>query len=117
VRVRATRFSQGYHTHDIGVSLPLRIPAMGYTTLTLRPGEKGKPTRHPETPRIAVTDHAMENEFLAVAIESNGTLTVRDGEIGLRAGAGIVADSIPEAELAETRAKANGILRALGERR
>ena len=45
------------------------------------------------------------------------TLTVRDGAIGFRTGAGIVADSVPEAELAETRAKANGILRALGERR
>jgi anthranilate synthase component 1 len=44
------------------------------------------------------------------------TLTVRDGEIGFRTGAGIVADSVPESELAETRAKANGILRALGER-
>jgi anthranilate synthase component 1 len=45
------------------------------------------------------------------------TLTVRDGVIGFRTGAGIVADSVPEAELAETRAKANGILRALGEHR
>jgi anthranilate synthase component 1 len=45
------------------------------------------------------------------------TLTVRVGEIGFRTGAGIVADSVPEAELAETRAKANGILRALGEQR
>jgi anthranilate synthase component 1 len=43
------------------------------------------------------------------------TLTLRHGEIGFRTGAGIVADSLPEAELAETRAKANGILRALGE--
>jgi anthranilate synthase component 1 len=40
---------------------------------------------------------------------------VRDGnEISLRAGAGIVADSIPERELAETRAKAKGMLAALG---
>ncbi len=36
------------------------------------------------------------------------------GRISLRAGAGIVADSVPEAELAETRAKARGLLRALG---
>jgi len=43
------------------------------------------------------------------------TLTLRCGEIGFRTGAGIVADSQPEAELAETRAKAHGILRALGE--
>jgi anthranilate synthase component 1 len=43
------------------------------------------------------------------------TLTLRYGEIGFRTGAGIVADSTAEAELAETRAKAHGILKALGE--
>jgi anthranilate synthase component 1 len=42
------------------------------------------------------------------------TLTVRGGEIGFRTGAGIVADSDPESELLETRAKARGVLRALG---
>lgn len=42
------------------------------------------------------------------------SLQVHDGEISLHAGAGIVADSIPEAELAETRAKAKGLLAALG---
>jgi anthranilate synthase component 1 len=42
------------------------------------------------------------------------TMTLRDEEIELRAGAGIVADSVPERELEETRAKARGLLRALG---
>ncbi len=42
------------------------------------------------------------------------TLTMRGGEIELRAGAGIVADSIPVKELEETRAKARGLLRAFG---
>ena len=38
-----------------------------------------------------------------------------DGEqLRFRTGAGIVNDSVPEAELAETRAKALGLLRALG---
>ena len=36
------------------------------------------------------------------------------GQVSLRAGAGIVSDSDPEAELAETRAKARGLLLALG---
>jgi anthranilate synthase component 1 len=36
------------------------------------------------------------------------------GRVSLRAGAGIVVDSDPEAELAETRAKARGLLMALG---
>jgi len=43
------------------------------------------------------------------------TLLVQGCEIELRAGAGIVADSIPERELEETRAKARGLLRAFGE--
>ena len=42
------------------------------------------------------------------------TLTVADGRVEFRTGGGIVADSQPEAELAETRAKARGLLRALG---
>ncbi len=42
------------------------------------------------------------------------TLTLRGDAIGFRTGAGIVADSRPKAELAETRAKARGLLRALG---
>lgn len=42
------------------------------------------------------------------------TLEQRGEQIELRAGAGIVADSEPERELAETRAKARGMLLALG---
>src|SRR5690606_1204990 len=41
---------------------------------------------------------------------------MRDGDsLFFRAGAGIVADSIPSRELEETRAKARGMLRALGD--
>jgi anthranilate synthase component 1 len=40
------------------------------------------------------------------------TITMRGNQIELRAGAGIVADSVPERELEETRAKALGMLRA-----
>jgi anthranilate synthase component 1 len=42
------------------------------------------------------------------------TLLVLGSQIEFRTGAGIVADSLPDAELAETRAKARGMLRALG---
>jgi anthranilate synthase component 1 len=42
------------------------------------------------------------------------TLTVERDSIRFRAGAGIVADSVAERELDETRAKARGMLRALG---
>ncbi len=42
------------------------------------------------------------------------TLVLRDRTVSLRAGAGIVIDSDAAAELAETRAKARGMLRAFG---
>lgn len=45
------------------------------------------------------------------------TLTLHDGQLRGRAGAGIVADSVPERELEETRAKALGLLRALDAQR
>jgi anthranilate synthase component I len=41
------------------------------------------------------------------------TITAHRGALAFRAGAGIVADSSPQHELAETRAKAEGMLRAL----
>lgn len=43
------------------------------------------------------------------------SLEVRSDQVLLRTGAGIVADSIPGQELAESRAKAAGVLRALNE--
>jgi anthranilate synthase component 1 len=42
------------------------------------------------------------------------SLLLEPGRVSFRAGAGIVADSDPTTELAETRAKARGLLRALG---
>jgi anthranilate synthase component 1 len=41
------------------------------------------------------------------------TMTVSGNTLKFRCGAGIVADSDPQRELAETRAKAEGLLRAL----
>lgn len=41
------------------------------------------------------------------------TMVIHQGQIHLKAGSGIVADSEPESELAETRAKAKGLLMAI----
>ncbi len=46
---------------------------------------------------------------LAIAIR---TALVKDGQMHVQAGAGIVADSVPESEWQETRAKARAVLRA-----
>lgn len=50
------------------------------------------------------------NMDLAIVIR---TLVVRDGKVHLQAGAGIVADSVPEAEYQETRNKAMGVVKAI----
>jgi anthranilate synthase component 1 len=53
-------------------------------------------------------DGSMDMNILIRSLQLHGRA------LTLRAGAGIVADSIPERELEETRAKARGVLRALG---
>jgi anthranilate synthase component 1 len=53
-------------------------------------------------------DGDMDLNILIRTLEQQGRV------LELRAGAGIVADSDPERELAETRAKARGLLLALG---
>ena len=45
------------------------------------------------------------------------TMTLKDGHVQFHAGAGIVADSDPQRELEETRAKARGLLAALEKNR
>jgi anthranilate synthase component 1 len=50
------------------------------------------------------------NSDLAIAIR---TALIRDGVARIQAGAGIVLDSIPESEYAETEAKAAVVLRAV----
>ncbi len=69
-----------------------------------------------QAPRAAYTgsmgyinrDGSLDMNILIRTIVRNGR------HAGLRAGAGIVADSVPERELAETRAKARGMLAAFG---
>jgi len=81
-RLFEAKFPQGYKAHDVQVSLPLDLPALGYTTLTVRPGLAGQPTRHPELPNLVTGERSMANERLAVTIEANGTLTIYDRQTG-----------------------------------
>lgn len=77
-RIRPTKFPEGYRTNDVRVSLPVDVPGMGYTTLTVRRGDPGRPTRHPAMPGLATSERSMANEHLSVVIEPNGTLTLTD---------------------------------------
>src|SRR5574337_2070745 len=74
---------------------------------------------------IAALEHASRGAYTGALgyVDCNGeldlnilirTLTLVANRVSLRAGAGIVADSVATGELDETRAKARGLLRALG---
>ncbi len=74
---------------------------------------------------IAALEHAPRGAYTGALgyLDCNGaldlnilirSLTLVDRQVSLRAGAGIVADSVAADELDETRAKARGLLRALG---
>ncbi|NWG86208.1 MAG: aminodeoxychorismate synthase component I [Hydrogenophilaceae bacterium] len=68
------------------------------------------------TPRLAYTGsmgYINHDGSLDLNILIRSLMCSREG-IEFSTGAGIVADSVPERELAETRAKARGLLRALG---
>jgi anthranilate synthase component 1 len=58
-------------------------------------------------------DGSCDLNILIRTLTSHAAAAAGVAPITFRAGAGIVADSIPSQELAETRAKALGMLRAL----
>lgn len=81
-RAFQNRFPQVYKVNEVRVSVDLRIAAMGYTTLIARPGKPSEVTRHAQDTGLATTHRSMENEFLNVVIENNGTLTITDKRTG-----------------------------------
>ena len=81
-RLRPTKMPESYKSNDVKVALRVAIPAMGYTTLTVRAGVEGEPTRHAATPGMATSERSMENEHLAATIEANGSVTLADKRTG-----------------------------------
>ena len=81
-RIYDTAFPRGYSVHVVQVALPLRIPALGYTTLTLRPGQPGMPTGAPPSASLVTGHRSMANAFLSVKINVNGSLTLLDRKTG-----------------------------------
>ncbi len=73
---------QHFRVNRVRVSLPAQIPAAGYAAYTLRPAAPYEPTRYPAVPGLATSERSMENEHLAVTIESNGSLSLVDKRTG-----------------------------------
>ena len=70
------------------------------------------------TPDTIPATHADLNQRLTLTrtpLPASRKLMQTGSQLRFRAGAGVVADSDPERELQETRHKARGLLRALGQ--
>jgi alpha-mannosidase/mannosylglycerate hydrolase len=80
-RVYDTRFPRDHRTNDVKVCLPLSLPALGYTTLSVRAGDPGRPVRYGGA-GLARDERSMANDRLAVRIESNGSLEITDRNSG-----------------------------------
>lgn len=76
-----TRFARSVKSNEATVSLPLDIPAMGYSVLEVRKADG--PVRFAGRGH-ATSGRSMENELLVVRIESNGTLSATDKRTGER---------------------------------
>ncbi|MHB0856743.1 MAG: glycoside hydrolase family 38 N-terminal domain-containing protein [Anaerolineae bacterium] len=82
LQIRDGHLPESYQSNDVTVSVPVNVPAMGYTTLTARCGDQGVATRHPSVPGMATSERSMANALIEVTIEANGTLTVLDKRTG-----------------------------------
>lgn len=82
MRIWDAKFPEHYRVNEVRVSLPLKIAGLGYTSFKIKPGVQNEPIRYPQDSGLANGARGMENEFLAVRIESNGTLTVTDKRNG-----------------------------------
>jgi alpha-mannosidase/mannosylglycerate hydrolase len=81
-RTFLTRFPHNWAATDVSVAVEMSIPALGYTTLVIRKGERGLPTRHPATPSLITGPRSMANANLSVEVEQGGTLRLSDLKTG-----------------------------------
>ncbi len=82
-RLRPCKFPECYKLHEVSVSLPLQIPAMGYTSLVVKRGDIHHFTHRSGLPGLATSERSMGNKFLEVVIDDHGSLSVTDRQSGV----------------------------------
>lgn len=84
-RSRPTRLAEGYRTFGVQVAVDMNVPAFGYRTLSIKPEQLDTPTRHPSgTGSIAQAHNRLENEYIRVDIQGNGTISLLHKQTGRR---------------------------------
>jgi alpha-mannosidase/mannosylglycerate hydrolase len=70
------------NVNPVSISLPVSIPATGYTSLIARADKKSESVRFSTKSSLKVTDHSIANDLLQVEIEPNGSFTLVDLRTG-----------------------------------
>jgi alpha-mannosidase/mannosylglycerate hydrolase len=81
-RIRPWHFPEEFKVNEVTVSLPVEIPAMGWTTLTVKKGQPGHPTRYSEAQSLVASERALENEIVRIEVGTSGQLTLTDKRTG-----------------------------------
>ena len=91
-RLSAFHFPESYRTNEVTICARLKLPPLGCAALLLRreptlpspypPHDWPSPVRHAGAPPLVTGPASMENEFLAVAISPDGTLSLSDKQSG-----------------------------------
>jgi len=77
-RAAMTKFPLPDERHVIGITARIPLPACGYATLTVERAEG--PVRY--SGNMTTSHNSMENEYLAVSVDTNGTVNLLDKRTG-----------------------------------
>lgn len=73
-----TRTLNLYETTQVSVALKIKIPALGYNTLFLKKAQHNEPVRHPSDRKISHSGNCLENEYLKISVNKDGSVVMFD---------------------------------------
>ncbi len=71
-----------FETTEVVVAVKISIPAMGYSTLIVEKAKPAEPVRHSNDSRIAHSGGCLENGYLKVQVNADGSVNMLDKRTG-----------------------------------
>ncbi|MDK2972911.1 MAG: hypothetical protein PWP23_2666 [Candidatus Sumerlaeota bacterium] len=81
-RLRPTKSGEIHHVHRVRVSIPVELPPLGWSTLTMQPAPPNVPTRCSVPGTLLDGPATLDNGILSVRAMRDGTLQVFDQRSG-----------------------------------
>ena len=71
-----------FETTEVTAAFRMSIPAMGYSTLIIEKAKALQPVRHSNDSKIAHSGNCLENEYLKVQVNADGSVNMSDKRTG-----------------------------------